>query len=264
MNQFCEATLLGTVAIEPNRWGTVHADRLPLCSVGEWIDVIAHAGFDGLEIWDRHLTMASPTDAEKTLARLPVTVFNSYASLDVADSSERSFVADWVERCGAEAVKFNVGNDADSEAVYAERIAEWLELIPHDTSLICECHEGISIAEDPVVAARIFDAAGPSERLGALIHTHESLDHLAARFDAYGDRIRHVHVNYLDVANRSVPTLDQRRKDLEATVSFLRSQGFSGTWTLEFVTGILSADDHPEALLARAADDLAVLRDVIA
>ena len=264
MSSFCQAILLGTVAIEPNRWGTVHADRLPLCSVGEWIDMIADAGFDGLEIWDQHLTMASPADAEKTLGRLPTTVFNSYASLDVADTSERSFVADWVERCGATAVKFNVGNDADSEAVYAERIAEWLELLPAETSLICECHEGISIAEDPVVAARIFDAVGPSERLAALVHTHESLDNLAARFDVYGDRIRHVHVNYLDIANRSVPPLHERREDLEATVSFLRSQGFSGTWTLEFVAGILSAHDHPQALLARAVEDLAVLRDVIA
>lgn len=262
-HSFCQAVLLGTVAIEPNRWGTVHADRMPMCAVGEWADSIGGAGFDGIEVWDQHLTMASPTDVERILGTLSVPVFNSYASLDVADASERAFVADWVGRCGASAVKFNVGNDAAAERDYAERIAGWLELLPDTASLICECHEGISIAEDPIVAARIFDAAGPPERLGALIHTHESLDHLAERFDAYGDRIRHVHVNYLDVANRSVPALADRRTDLEASVSFLRSQGFTGTWTVEFVSGILSPDDHPEALMARAAEDVAVLRDVL-
>ncbi len=256
--------LLGTVAIEPNRWGTVSADRLPVTRLPDWLATIADAGFDGLEVWEQHLTMESAATAEAIIGGpVPVQIFNSYVSLDVDDSAERTFVADWVQQCGASGVKFNVGNDPEAEGAYAERISDWIEQLPADVSLFCECHEGISIAEDPAVAARIFSAAGPVDRLGALVHTHESFDHLRARFDAYGDRIRHVHVNYLDVANRRVPPLADQRSDLEAKVDLLRSLGFGGSWTIEFVSGILSDNDQPEVLLRQAAADLAVLRDVL-
>lgn len=256
--------LLGTVAIEPNRWGTVHADRMPMTSLVPWLDSLADAGFDGLEVWEQHLTMEAPASADAIIdGPLPVRIFNSYASLDVDSPVERSFVADWVHRSGAKGVKFNVGNDPESEGLYAERIADWLDLLPASATLICECHEGISIAEDPVVANRIFDAAGPTDRLQALVHTHESAENLRARFDAYGDRISHVHVNYLDIANRRVPTLADQRSDLEAKVALLRGLGFSGTWTIEFVQGVLSADDTPAHLVPQAVADLAVLRDVL-
>ncbi len=256
--------MLGTVAIEPNRWGTVHPDRLPSTSLAPWLDVIAEAGFDGLEVWEQHLTMEAPSSADTIIGGpLPVRIFNTYASLDVDSSVERSFVADWVRRAGATAVKFNVGNETAAEADYVERIIEWLEMLPSEVALICECHEGISIAEDPEVAARIFEAAGPLDRLQALVHTHESLDHLRSRFDAYGERITHVHVNYLDITNRRVPALADRRSDLEAKAGLLRDLGFDGTWTIEFVSGILSLDDVPERLIPQAAEDLTVLRDVL-
>ena len=81
-----------------------------------------------------------------------------------------------------------------------------------DVMLLCECHEHISIAEDPIVAARLFDEIG-SDRLGAIVHTHEPAEHLRRRFDAYGERISHVHVNYLDMSSLSVPSLSQRVDD---------------------------------------------------
>ena len=49
-----------------------------------------------------------------------------------------------------------------------------------------------------------------------------------------------------------------------ARVELLRSLGFRGSWTIEFVHGLLTERDHPAALLEQAADDLAVLRSVLA
>lgn len=39
--------------------------------------------------------------------------------------------------------------------------------------------------------------------------------------------------------------------------------GFAGSWTLEFVAGLLTDRDEPGALLEQAAADLPVLRSVV-
>lgn len=256
--------LLGTVAIEPSRWDRAAVPAAPIRLV-EWLDAISDAGFDGLEVWERHLTGASSADVEDVLAhRLPVTVLNSYVSLDEPEEAGRLAVSDWVRRTGATGVKFNVGADTSAEGAYAERIAAWLEDLPETASLLCECHHRISIAEDPVVAARVFDAAGSPDRLGAIVHTHDGDDHVRACFDAYGDRIRHVHVNHLRFADGlTAPGLDEIRQELEAKVALLRSFGFEGTWAIEFVRGVSTADDRPEVTVPQAASDLAVLRQLL-
>ncbi len=256
--------LLGTVALEPNRWGLVDPSGRATIDVAALIPHLGQAGFDGLELWDRHLTQASPTQAAALVGGpLPLTIFNSYVGFDDADPTDRATVARWVAQAASRAVKFNVGNDPASERLYAERVAAWLEEMPADVALLCECHEGISIAEDPTVAARIFDAAGPADRVQAIVHTHESPDHLRERFDAYGERITHVHVNFLDVRGRGAPALQDVRGDLAAKVALLHGLGFRGSWTIEFVHGVLTDHDHPELLLEQATRDLAVLRDVL-
>lgn len=237
--------LLGTVALEPNRWRRGEAIDL-----APFLDDIAAAGFDGIELWERHLSDA-------VLAHpLPVTIFNTYASFDDADPARRRAVASAAEAAGAIGVKFNVGNDPSAVDAYAERVESWL---PPGITPLCECHAGISVAEDPALAAKLFAAAGPS--VGAIVHTHESEAHLRTRFAAYGERIRHAHVNFLDEGR--APRLADRRDDLAATVALLRSLGFDGSWTIEFVEGTSTERDVPALLLAQAIEDLGVLREVL-
>lgn len=246
--------LLGTVAIEPNRWGTIDRSRRATVDVAPWLASIAEAGFDGIELWDGHL------DDEVLAGPLPVTVFNSYVSFDDDDSARRADVAADVARTGCRAVKFNVGRSAGQEQAYARRVGEWRAQLPEAVALLCECHAG-TIAEDPAVAARVLAAAGPPERVGAIVHTHEETAQLQARFEAYGERIAHVHVNFLDGGR--APRLADVRPELEEKLALLRSLGFTGSWTIEFVAGVLTDRDHPEHLVAQAADDLAVLREVL-
>lgn len=256
--------LLGTVAIEPTRWQ--RGDALPpTLRLAQWLDPIAQAGFDGLEVWERHLTEASAEDLDAIAGhRLAVSCFNTYTSLDDAEPAGREAVATWVRRTGATGVKFNVGADPDAEDDYVARIAAWLDTLPDTATLLCECHHRISIAEDPSVAARIFDAVGAPRRLGAIVHTHDGRDHLQACFDAYGDRIRHVHVNHLRFDEGLVaPALAEIEDEVGAKVDLLRGLGFDGTWTIEFVRGVSTADDRPEVTVAQAAADLAVLRSLI-
>lgn len=258
------AILLGTVALEPNRWGTVDRSGAATIDLAALLPDIASAGFDGLELWDRHLTQASPEQAAALIdGALPITVFNSYVGFDDPDPTARDEAAAWVARAGSRGVKCNVGNDPDAAPAYAARIARWLDALPEDVAVLCECHAGISIAEEPEVAAAIFAAAGPPERMQAIVHTHEDPAHLRARFDAYGDRITHVHVNFLDLEAGGAPPLRDRCDELATKARLLHTLGFRGSWTIEFVHGLLTDNDDPAHLLAQATLDLAVLREVL-
>ncbi|MEL7208242.1 MAG: hypothetical protein AAGK32_08445 [Actinomycetota bacterium] len=258
-----EPVLLATVAIEPNRWSTVDESGDPTTRVSEWLDAIASAGFDGTEIWERHLTSADPAEADGILGHpLPITVFNSYVAFDEADDARRREVAGWVARSGAGAVKCNVGDDPLLEAAYGDRLAAWLDHLPDGTRLLCECHDGISIAEDPVVAGRILERAGPPSRAQAIVHTHDSDELTRSRFDAYGDRITHVHVNHLDLPP-GPPPLHEVAERLEPRIGLLRDLGFRGSWSIEFVAGTLTDQDQPALLVEQAAADLRVLRELL-
>ena len=59
--------LLGTVAIEPNRW-TRDVEASSILAVSKWFDVVADAGFDGVELWERHATSASSEEHSKSMA----------------------------------------------------------------------------------------------------------------------------------------------------------------------------------------------------
>jgi sugar phosphate isomerase/epimerase len=255
--------LLSTAALDPNRWGTLELGGDPTVQLSDWLDAVADAGFAGLELWDKHLTAASDAEMAAVLAHeLPIAIFDSHASFDDADPTERDELARWATRSDCARVKFDVGADYDLQDAYAERIAAVIDQLPVTTAMLCECHEGISLAENPIVAAEIFDAAGPPERVQAIVHTHESSEHLRARFDRYGDRITHVHVNYLDFAD-GAPRLADIQHELHAKVTLLRSLGFTGTWTLEFVSGVMTEADTPDLLMEQAAADLRVLHEVL-
>lgn len=258
------SVLLGTVAIEPNRWSTVDPSGAPVADLVEHASALSATGVDGLELWERHL----PADADTTTVLVgalpPIQILNSYVPFDADEVAPYEALAERVRRCGATAVKFNVGADPSSERDYVRRVTTLLNLLDDDVALLCECHEHISIAEDPIVAARMMAAIGAPDRVGAIVHTHEPVEHIQRRFDAYGERISHVHVNYLDMSSLSVPLLSERLDDLGTKVELLRGLGFDGSWTLEFVHGVLTERDHPAELIEQAAVDVALLRATIA
>lgn len=257
--------LLGTVALEPNRWATVHDDGRPTVDLSELVGPIAAAGFDGLEVWDRHLTAVPGATAALADAAIPVVVFNSYAGLDPGPvaTAARAEAALAATNAGASAVKFNVGSDAAAAAIELESVTAWLADLPVSTRLLCECHPGTWACDDHAATARFLAAAGPPERVGAIVHSYEDPTRLAARFDAYGDRIAHVHLNHLSTAELTVPPLAAVAERFEATASTLQHLGFRGSWTIEFVAGLLTADDRPDRLLTQAEEDLAVARRVL-
>lgn len=252
---------LGTVALEPNRWGAVSADRAPAISVDDWLSGAVAARFDGIELWENHAAKAPPADVDALLrSRVPVRVFNSYAPLDETGKRARDEAAGWARRFSAKGVKFNVGRDPSQATGYSERLREWSEALPDETALICECHAG-SAAEDPEIAALVLEGAGPPSRFQALVHLGDERATIEALFDALGPRVTHVHVNFL---RRGAPPLCEIAGLVRDRVGVLAERNFAGTFTLEFVNGVGTDRDHPAATLAAAVRDLAFLREVLA
>jgi sugar phosphate isomerase/epimerase len=252
---------LGTIALEPNRWFGVTQDRWGTIVLADWLDRIAEAGFDGIELWESHLRDANDTQADAIIDHpLPITVFNTYVGFADDPDDDRTDAAEWIRRTGAGKVKWNTGpaRDDDALAAYGERLARWSAQLP-DVHLTCECHDG-SAMDDPDTAARVLAAGGPPHRSQAIVHSNDGHDRLRSKFAAYGERITHVHVNHLD---RGCPPLADIRDELGTTVSLLHELGFDGTWTIEFVHGTGTDKDRPDLLLAQASADLEVLRRLL-
>ena len=114
---------------------------------------------------------------------------------------------------------------------------------------------------DPVVAEMILSAVGRPERIQALVHLGDEPEYLDRMFDALGERIAHVHVNFL---RQGAPALLDIADDVRTRVAQIRARGFVGSYTIEFVKGVGSEADQPAALLDAAIADLALLREILA
>ncbi len=245
---------IGTVALEPKRWS---GDGTMACRVSEWLDRFAAAGFDGIELWEKHGLLASEADLDALgRASVPVTVFNSYVTFDEAGLTRRETVAGLIRKLGASAVKFNVGKNPATVEQELDAAVAWGRTMP-GVSLLCECHGGTPLQE-PLDAARLL--AGRTE-IGVIVHAFSgaNLDEWIRRL---GDRIVHVHSQYRAetkgfVRLRDIPELVRERLEL------LKAGGFGGSFTIEFTEGACKAPENLEATFAAACDDMAFLRQTL-
>jgi sugar phosphate isomerase/epimerase len=243
---------LGTVALEPKRWS---GDGSMVCRVSEWLEQIAAAGFDGIELWENHGVLASESDRE-TLRRskVPVTVLNSYVTFDEAGVSRRHDVAGVIRDLGARAVKFNVSRNPATVDRELDAAVAWGALMP-GVGLWCECHGGTPLQE-PRDAARLL-ATRPE--IGVIVHAF-STSNLDEWIRLLGPRIVHVHSQHRAdnrgfVRLREIPDLVRER------VSMLKADGFGGSITIEFTEGVCKAPENLAATFAATCDDLAFLRE---
>lgn len=242
---------LGTVLLEANRWAR---ERTPTYRVSEWLERIAAAGFDGIELWENHVTLADSAERVALLASpLPVAVFNSYVTLDKGGEKERREVAGLVCDLKASAVKFNVSPSSETLDSELRAAREWAALMP-GVELLCECHAGTAL-EDAAVAARAL--AGYPE-IGVIVHPFSGAD-LTAWFKHFGSRIRHAHVQVVDAQWRRWRLRDRAGEVLEQ-LTVLRKAGYAGSFTIEFTAGVGVAPEDRDALFTAACDDLEFLR----
>ncbi len=256
---------LGTVAIEPNRWGLAEPGGNPLTRVSEWLSTIGEAGFDGLELWERHARSAPDEELDALLAsELPIEILSCYTSWDEPDDADRAETAAWIERLGAKGVKFNVGSDLDSIADYTERLRRFEAEVPDGARLLCECHFG-TVAEDPNVARVMFDAIADADRLGAIVHVHPmARDEWSEPLGVLGGRVRHVHVQVAEVPQST--SADELSEILRPAAEAISAASPNATWTIEFSFGMWGFGrdgaefDNPAYILQSAQRDLVALR----
>jgi sugar phosphate isomerase/epimerase len=67
-----------TILLQPNHW---KRDQPKQVAISNWLDRIADAGFDGVELFELHFLLASTSERNSILAHpIAKPVFNSYLS----------------------------------------------------------------------------------------------------------------------------------------------------------------------------------------
>lgn len=260
MGELEPRVLLGTVNIEPNRWGLAVHGGQPVSLPKDWVPLLEDAEFDGLELWERHARSVDDEDlAALDGAPVPVVVFNSYASWDPDSDDHRNKAARWVERFGATGVKFNVGADPELEAAFVARLTRFDAAVPAGVRLICECHRN-TLAETPSVALRMLESVGGVDRLQATVHLNPSFDPgLVESLDVLGDRVTHVHVQMQTVEPDVGP--EELAEQIADQVQVIRDRGAPQTWTIEFSHGVgTDRHDSVDWILPNAIRDAAAVR----
>jgi len=220
---------LGTVALETNRWAP---GRIPTFAVSDYTDRAVKDGFDGLELWENHFMLASPEEQEKLIASGHVAIFNTYDAFDQGLTEDLRKVADAINRINPKAIKYNLGRkDMIDEQVNG--LLAFADVLNPGIRLLCECHAGTCM-ENAEAAAAVF--ARLDDRFGAIIHLKEPMETIKTRFDAYGDRICHIHA--ANWTGSDYEPLADGASALKENLSYMKSRGFDGTYTLEFTYGL--------------------------
>jgi len=245
---------LGTVLLESNRWAGA---RIPTYRVSEWMERIAAAGFDGIELWENHVAMADAAErAALRAAQPPARILNSYAPMCESGEAARRQIAGVARELGVKVVKFNVGSDPEALESELRTARDWAASMP-GVSLLCECHPGTAL-EYPEVAVA---ALASCPEIGVIVHPFSSPS-LAEWLHYFGPRVLHAHVQIVDAQQRRWRLSDQPAQVREQ-LAVMRDGGFAGSFTIEFTAGVGVAPEDRDALFASACDDMLFLRDVL-
>ena len=250
---------IGTILLELNRWSS---PKTPTYLVSEWLDRFQEAGFDGMELWEYHVTLCPPEELAKLEASdFPVAVYNSYCDFSNESRSEQRAAAGMIRQLDAEAVKFNVGKEPALKDVYLGNLRTWGESLPEDCRLLCECHGG-TIVEEPTAASEFFDELR-GDRWQFIVHClMNDLDRLKEWFSAFGQSITHTHIQMVDEDGKRV-RLESDPKHVKEAIKIMRRAGYRGSFTLEFTEGTSALDENIEDLWKAALDDLSFLKSLL-
>lgn len=242
--------------MEKNRWAP---GRVPTFNVSDFIDKAKADGFDGIELWQYHYTLASDEEKAKLAASGIPFIFNSYISLVERNDELFKEIGDAVKALGAKAIKFNLGPSYVDEINVPEQIENlkrFSEFLPADVKLLSECH-GNTVMEVPEEAGEIF-AKLDKERYGAIIHLASENDFIDRCYAAYGDRICHIHCAYqVETENgKEFAAMNDGSGYVEDKINYFVNKGFNGSLNIEFV----KFEDTAEAHYEHAVDNMKYLR----
>ena len=252
---------MGTILLDANRWARPKA---PSFKVSEWAERLKAAGFDGMELWEYHATLCGPEElAALEASPLPVSVYNSYATMDDAGRQDRERATALAKQLGAKGIKFNMGKSPDGWDAEMTNLGRWRSRVPGDIRLLCECHPD-TIVEDVADARRFFSELG-MEGFGIIIHPLNRLETLQPWFDAFGPDVVLAHLQ-MRTSDGDGPRIrfDRRPERAREAVRIMREASFSGSCTFEFTEGMSRQGEDIEELFRNALLDLAFWKEIMA
>jgi len=238
---------LGTVLLEKNRWRS----RVPSIKPTEWVRRAAQAGFDGFEVWEKHVLEQEGELEGLAACKFPTPMFNCYANFLTTPNENYHQIARAVAALECRGVKYNFAASGDLEASRAT-LMSFADMLPDYCRPLCECHEG-TMLEDFAVAGRFF--ADMPARFGVIMHAVGDLEQIKRDYIHVKDRLAHLHVQVREPEVAS--------GNLERCVKFFLDKGFNGSWTVEFTRcshGPIEQENTFEAF-CMAMDDLSLLRE---
>lgn len=247
---------LATVALERNRWKP--AAQGVTVRASEWIARARSAGFDGLELFQRHYLNVDPAERSALLSEKAfIPIFNGYATFDADGQEMRSAEAEAATQLACRGIKFNLGKAAEALPTYAESYAEWIRQLPQACQPLCECHGG-TVIETPESARRFFSAPEVPAP-GIITHLLGTPDPgaasaLLAWVEAFGSALTHIHVQTRKGLLEAFPEASRKQ------VRCLLDAGFTGSWSLEFTEGTAKPEENIDAIWDNLQRDLEFLK----
>jgi sugar phosphate isomerase/epimerase len=253
--------LIGTIALEVNRWAKRDAKR-PSFAVSEWTGRFREAGFDGMELWQFHATRCAPGEVERLAATgFPTRVFNIYTTMTAAERPELAECTNLAARIGVAGIKYNVGPDPARRKEYLDELRRWRAELPAGIAPLCECHPG-TVIEEPEAARRFFDELG-GEDWEIIVHPFSRFESLAEWLRLFGPAVRHAHLQMRDADDKMVG-FGERPDLAREAIGMMRAAGYRGSWALEFTAGTARPSERIDALWRAALEDFGFLRELLA
>jgi len=254
--EYTNKIYLGTVCLEVNRW----TSKEPSFLVSDWLERIRDAGFDGIELWENHALLASPEERQRIKDDPFPVFFNSYAGLDDESDAAREKATELAKYFNAGGIKFNSGNEPAKLAEYQKNLKHWSQQFPDDFRFLSECHPN-TLFEDPETAHQSLHRE-ELVNVGIIQHLFWDRKALLEWFKLFGDKLSHMHIQLRNPDNSCALLADKPDRVKEA-VALLREQGFSGSFTIEFVEGTRTDNENIEDLFKNAVSDLNTLKKAL-
>lgn len=252
--------ILGTIALEPNRWSRFKDPKVDLI---ELLPLIREAGFDKVEVWQWHVTArtmnavrAIKEKGDEVGVSFPYVGVYPWFILDGPDAREQermqADVLDKAEILGTKTLKVMLGlglkgGDATPEQVRltAERFGAWYRAAKaRGIGMAVELHGGTMF--DPVDAGVAFMEQYPEFDFSICYQPYDftDTDKAMALADRFAGRITHIHLQAPQKPDRGgkYDLLEEGTLDYRRLLPHILRANPGATMTLEFVKGCIQHD----------------------
>ena len=267
--------ILGTIALEPNRWTAFKEPRIDLI---EWLPAIRRAGFSQVEIWQNHIALRSlavirvlrEKGDETGVAFTYIGVYPVFTASGLEAREQERIQADILDKAeilGTRRLKIMLacglrGGDATPEQLQqvVDRFGPWYrEAQSRGIRMAVELHGGTLF--EPADAGERFMQAHPELDFTICYQPTDFQDtgKALALADRFAGRISHIHLQAPQSPEKGglYDLLEDGALDYRRLLPHILRRNPGATMTLEFVRDCIQKDQpfEGERVLASARKD---------